>query len=1296
MATISDLQVRIGADSSGFRKEINKIPKDVKNAFNTNPVKEMQNALEGTTNSLNGLISKYSAFAAAAAGGFGLINIVKSAVSAGNSVYELSEKLGITTKQAGEFSKILKFTGADVDTASTAFMKLDKTLSSGGESGEKVKAMLNAVGVSLTDSNGKLLPLNEQLAQLATGYQRAAQAGYSQEFIMDTLGARGLSLVNTLREYSEAKNKASKIQGIGLNIEQMHQISDEMELVQAQLGQLGLASGAALAPIAQEFLPPILSGLAETAKFIAENKTQIAELSKVLLVLIGTYKTLQVVKTAAMAAGSLATLATGVGQNVSDDALTRQQEASINRRIKAIEKAAMKEEAAYLKTLSTAKLSDAQKEASYTAYCVKRETEAARMAQAESARMTAMFKTINAQSTASANTQISNNARVALSSTQSATKQIAGTTAVATATKATTAVQATLTATTAATGLQATRTGGAMVGAATGAIGPLKAVASAVWALAGGWLGVAAAIGTAIYAAYEYYQTAEKNYKKHHYKIDGKTYGVDQNGNVTYLKDNGARKEVWDSDIRKRVLDMDAEQNAARKEYNEKYKTRNETPNGLFNANDIYKTQLDQLMKSNGGLDVSTKENTKAIKDATAKMTEINVPVGQNALDIAESHVGEMWEGALGNSVDGFCADFVSSMYEAAGIGTSRTGSGYNLDEQFKNAGAWRNPESYAPKAGDYLSWAGHVGISDGNGGYIARNSQGGVHHGSMAEASDWFGPLIGIGDVGAFTGGKTVKKMVDANGKSIQDAINKLNQAKEQAVSLFQSMQTAIDGETESAYASGMNRLADDVQKKAETINQIMAAGVDDETINNLKAKLAEYSAVMQQKLVDENKQAMNKLKSETIQATAEATGNYKEMADAQYQATVDGLEKEREERLKEVQKNKDDKEAMVAVEQWYTAQVQKAAQERAEAYRDSYNKQLQYAIENHNTGMIGGLLGSEEGQQAMDWEGQTTAFQEYVKLWNDGHKSMEERTAELADTSKEKFTDFFNSILTGAETFGNAFSDLILGIGESILNQLSEMLANRLATSIFGGLLGMGGNGNSGVEAGGLPVMSYVGGLNGGLSFGGGESDNPFGSFTNGLNAATNAVGQFGTKNTEGSKYMGLFNVAQNLINTTTKPAEVASTASATAAMGALTSAAFSASVALKTVGASKFGFFATGGAISGPGTGTSDSIPAWLSNGEFVVSAKAVESVGLPLLNAINEGHMPRFATGGSVPSKNIRINTVPASNGNGGTVNLSINAIDASSFGDFMDNGGLDEIRQKLFENNRNFASESGVW
>lgn len=59
------------------------------------------------------------------------------------------------------------------------------------------------------------------------------------------------------------------------------------------------------------------------------------------------------------------------------------------------------------------------------------------------------------------------------------------------------------------------------------------------------------------------------------------------------------------------------------------------------------------------------------------------------------------------------------------------------------------------------------------------------------------------------------------------------------------------------------------------------------------------------------------------------------------------------------------------------------------------------------------------------------------------------------------------------------------------------------------------------------------------------------------------------------------------------------------------------------------------AGGGPIAGPGTTTSDSIPAMLSNGEFVINAASTRKYR-SLLESINSGHMAHFATGGIASS------------------------------------------------------------
>lgn len=78
---------------------------------------------------------------------------------------------------------------------------------------------------------------------------------------------------------------------------------------------------------------------------------------------------------------------------------------------------------------------------------------------------------------------------------------------------------------------------------------------------------------------------------------------------------------------------------------------------------------------------------------------------------------------------------------------------------------------------------------------------------------------------------------------------------------------------------------------------------------------------------------------------------------------------------------------------------------------------------------------------------------------------------------------------------------------------------------------------------------------------------------------------------------------------------------------------------------------GTFATGGYVRGAGTGTSDSIFARLSNGEFVVKASSVERLGLDRLNYMNTfGELPKFASGGYV-SPQVHYSTAPRFSGGG---------------------------------------------
>lgn len=610
------------------------------------------------------------------------------------------------------------------------------------------------------------------------------------------------------------------------------------------------------------------------------------------------------------------------------------------------------------------------------------------------------------------------------------------------------------------------------------------------------------------------------------------------------------------------------------------------------------------------------------------------------------------------------------------------------MANRFKAKGAFYGVNSgYVAHAGDTVLWKRkdggyHVGMADGAGGYIARNSKGGVHHGKLTDT--FLGSIVGYGSISKYTGGKTVGVSMSDGDKAIEDAQAKLNQAKQDAETLFHEMDRAIADETETEYAQSMDKLAEDLQAKQQKINEIQAAGVDASTVKALTDKLAEYQMASQAKIVEKQKNNLAELVNETQKIHAELKGDYKALADAEYNSTVLQLKSERKEKEKAVAKDKDDKEAMAAVDAWYTEQVAQAAEKRAQAYREASEKQAKYAIDNHRMDMLKSLIGSGDFQNQIDWDGRTKAFQTYYDLLTQANISLDEQFANIAQDATGSFKDFFDNVLEGSESLADALYDLFVNLGESILSQFTEQWASQISSSIFGGWLGKKGQQNDSSDSSGPAVAE----------------DNPLAiaaqGMASGLTNVTGVLGAFGGAVGQGQGLLTGFNMIQSILNTSAKPAEATSTIAATGALTGLTASAISASAALSSMaftGGFGFGLFADGGPIIGAGTSTSDSIPAMLSNGEYVLNAKAVKRVGRPLLDAINYGHARHFASGG-LASKSV----VHVTNGHssGSPVVINISAIDADSFRGFMKTKGKKVIRQTLYDDVRDFKSESGVW
>ena len=1070
MSTVSDLLIKIGADSSGLTKELNKSKQSLDQTFKTDVFNQFNAAMDDTGNKITGLISRFNQFAALAATGFGLTKIIQSAVEAGDSIHDLSERMRISYGEASQLSRILNLTGNDSGTFASAFMRLDKTLTSGEKSAAKALNTLDAVGVSLQDSSGKLLPLNEQLKNLAEGYRRATEAGYGQEFIMNTLGVKGLALEKTLRDYNEAAANASRIQSIGLDPQQMHEISEELKVMQMQGTQLSYIVASILLPVAQEIIPYVISGLGEVSSLMAHHREEVSETVKTVTGLYIAYKALQEINSLGnMAQGLLGNTAESVAATAQISALTATQEAAIEKRIAAIERSGQREIATYLRSAEYLALSEEEKVNTVALRCAQIETRNAEMAAKIRAEMTAAYASMTVEGV-EANTAVAASAEAkGVAEANAGVKAVEANTASAISAQGVTAANVGVAASAATAGTTA-------IASAASTSGAVTSLTSIVWNLAGGWMGVAAAIiyATGRLIAFQYQE--EKKKARNTYEIEGHTYYKEEDGKIyenpqgfteegsgldyqTYTDIvKGTRKEVTDPSV---IGDVNARDNSRHRE------EMTDAEKAIEDAKNAAHLDIENIQKKMGDIQSSTDKTTGAVKSAETaiKTVQVQVPIGEALYDEATKYIGTPYQlggaGADGGWTSTDCGKLVKDVSDILGIciGGNRTVD--KIAEYADSKGALIPYMPGVAKKGDLITMdngshdpTSHIGISNGEGGYIAANSSTGV-----AEHSDFSGfTPTGIIRMDVLTGGATVTRTLDANGKKLAETRNKVNQLKDSYISLYDSMNQSILGINGNQYESDMAKAEKDIEDKKKQISKMAAGGLD---VNPLNSKLKEYADAIKSQVTDKWAQRLREFKVENANILAEVNGDYVNAANVEYESTVEGLKKQRTEKLNSISKYQDDMEAQKQVDDWYNNSVLKAALDKDKKIKESHDRLMQQLAERGDVQGVANELNNnpQAGISSQQFSGQQKLAQAYVDLWNEAHISIEEN---LANASKNMYETLSSSVADFIRGTKSAM-DVVHDFGNLVLDTIAQIVAKKFAANMVSGLLGsiMGGGG-------------------------------------------------------------------------------------------------------------------------------------------------------------------------------------------------------------------------------------------
>lgn len=308
--------------------------------------------------------------------------------------------------------------------------------------------------------------------------------------------------------------------------------------------------------------------------------------------------------------------------------------------------------------------------------------------------------------------------------------------------------------------------------------------------------------------------------------------------------------------------------------------------------------------------------------------------------------------------------------------------------------------------------------------------------------------------DTGASTwgGGKKSKahKSTDKAAREAARLAEKIKSVTEKVQQSIASLAHDIVNEVGTTYEKGMDVLHQKMEQMQKEIKEAADLGID---TTALRAKLDEYANIVKEKVTKAWREVNEDLRSEIALTWAQVNKDVRAEAEATYQIGVTKLNREKENRLKEVAMTKDSAEARVAVEQWAAAEMARLDQQRLEAMRKS-------------------PLTIQEALHA--------TLEEQFERLRDVGAQMKDLTDSLFTSMADGFTNGFMNVLTdGFDGLADSFSDML----KNMLNAIVKFLMNQMIRHWLSMILpGFGGGSGIPADQASRAVPTYVGKATGG----------------------------------------------------------------------------------------------------------------------------------------------------------------------------------------------------------------------
>ena len=182
-----------------------------------NNIRRLGNSLQGLQgqaknaalgfNNLKGAVAGFGAAIAGSAIVAGLGAIVKKSIDAGDELFNLQAKTGVAATALIGIGNAAKLADVDLGTLGKGLTKLNVNLVNAAEGNEDLARKFQALGVSVKDNNGQLVPADKALKQIADRFADMPDGAQKAAAAVALFGKSGTELIPLLNEGAASMEK---------------------------------------------------------------------------------------------------------------------------------------------------------------------------------------------------------------------------------------------------------------------------------------------------------------------------------------------------------------------------------------------------------------------------------------------------------------------------------------------------------------------------------------------------------------------------------------------------------------------------------------------------------------------------------------------------------------------------------------------------------------------------------------------------------------------------------------------------------------------------------------------------------------------------------------------------------------------------------------------------------------------------------------------------------------------------------------------------------------------------------